>query len=322
MVGQQASIPPLHHSLSGVQNAFGNNSSGTGQAQGLPQSTVGQAAIGNDGGLGQASGQVGGQVNGPLGSLGQASGPPGALGTNGGLGQTAAGASHGVMGNMPSTGIATTTGASGLLVAATSSSRPSSSRPSTGSSQVYGPLVTPAKSHGGYPPALQNYNASQGYGQTLAGPSAPLNPKLSVTSVASTSSVYSNSSYIGNSSRNPTITKDNSGSVPPLPSMEASSRQQQQQYQQHHRRNSFGRVAQRQVTNNAGYEYSPYAEIGSSSMGGGGSSSQEAPIYDEEGRPLNMPSEKVPLVHLDGALYQEGPRDDARSGYEPPAYIE
>jgi len=55
---------------------------------------------------------------------------------------------------------------------------------------------------------------------------------------------------------------------------------------------------------------------------GGASSSQEAPLYDEQGRPLNMPPEKVPFVHLDGALYQEHPEDDQRSGYEPPAYIE
>jgi len=100
--------------------------------------------------------------------------------------------------------------------------------------------------------------------------------------------------------------------------MEASLHQQQDQ--QHHRR-TFGRVASRQVTNNADYEYQPYAGIGSSSLGGV-SSSQEAPLYDGRGRPLNMPPEKVPLVHLDGALYQESSGDDPRSGYEPPAYIE
>jgi len=154
-----------------------------------------------------------------------------------------------------------------------------------------------------------------------AGPSKPLNndTSVSISSVASTSSAYSNASWIGNSSRNRT-TGDNSSSIPPiLPSMETSSHQQQ--YQQHHRRTSFGRVASQQVTNNADYQYQPYADVGSSSMGGG-SSSQEAPVYDEQGRPSNMPSEKAPLVHLDGALYQESSGNDPRSGYEPPAYIE
>jgi len=55
---------------------------------------------------------------------------------------------------------------------------------------------------------------------------------------------------------------------------------------------------------------------------GGVRSSREVPLYDEHGRPLSMPPEKAPLVHLDGALYQEAPRNDSRSGYEPPAYIE
>ena len=331
MVGQSASTPPSN-SRPGVQNAFGN-SSGTGQAQGRPRSAVlGQAAIGNDGGQGQASGQVGGTL-GNDGGLERASGPTGALGTNGGLGQAMAGASHGVVANThtrdPSltTGKATSTasGATSGLLAAATSSRPSSSRPSTGGSsshQVPGPLVTPAKAQGSYPRALHSHV----YGHVPAGPSTPLNPKLSVTSVASTSSVYSNSSWVGNTSANP---NDNSvggggGSVPPIPS---SSRQQQQQ---HRGGNSFGRSAPRQVTNNnnADYEYSPYADMGrgSSSMGGGASggasSSQEAPVYDERGRPLNMAPEKAPLVHLDGALYQERSGEDSRSGYEPPAYIE
>jgi len=102
--------------------------------------------------------------------------------------------------------------------------------------------------------------------------------------------------------------------------MEASSHQQQQQ--QDPRRDSFGRVLTvRQVTNNADYEYRPYSVIGSSSMGGA-RSSQEVPLYDGRGRPLSMPPEKAPLVHLDGALYQEPSRDHRGSGYELPAYIE
>ena len=359
MVGQPNSDPfslEPQHSSPGVQNAFGN-SSGTAQVQGPPQSMTGQTAFGNDGGLGQASGQVGGQasgqvggqasgqvggqvsgqvggqfggqVGGPLvndGGLGQASGLPGAMGTDGGLGHTVAGASHTGDPNLVPliTGLgitAATAGAAGLYAAATSS-RSSSSRPSTGSSsQVLDPFATPTPtiSRGGY--HLPTRNTSHGYGQAPAGLSAPPNNitnKLSVSSVASTSSAYSHSSSAGNSSPN-AMTDVNSGSFPPvLRSMEASSHQQQ-------RHQSFGHVASLQVTNNADYEYNPYADVGSSFMGGASSShAQEAPIYenDEQGRPLNYPQEKVPFVHLDGALYQEPPDNDHRSGYEPPAYIE
>lgn len=335
MVGQPTSIPvtlePLR-SPPALQNASGNSSS-TGQAQGPAQSTAGQAVIGNNGGLGQAGGQVSGPL-GNVGGLGQASGPPGA---DGGLGQTAAGASHGVIGNMAPivrtgdsflvpliTGIGATAGASGLHAAATSS-RPSSSRPSTGSSyQALGPLVTPAKFQGGYHLPTRSWSTDHGFDeQAHAGPSTtpPNNngaaSKVSISSLASTSSAYSHASWNSNSSTN----NDNSGSVPPiLPSMEDSS-SHQQQYQQHLRRTSSGRGASRQVTNNADYEYQPYTDVGSSSMGGV-DSSQEAPLYDERGRPLDMPPEKAPLVHLDGALYQEPPGDDQRSGYEPPAYIQ
>ena len=249
--------------------------------------------------------------------------------------QTVAGAGHSVIGGMPPiahtgdpslipliTGIGTTPGAAGLLAVA-NSSRPASSRPSTGSSsQASGPLVTPANPQGSYLPTVQSWNTGHGYEQAYAGPSTSRNnngntTKLSISSSASMSSAYSHGSWMGDTS---TIhnTGDNSGSIPPiLPSMEASSHQQQ--YQQ--RRTSFGRVASQQATNNAGYEYQPYRDGGSSSMGGG-SSSQEAPVYDEQGRPLNIPPEKVPLVHLDGALYQEPSTDDSRSGHAPPAYIE
>jgi hypothetical protein len=49
---------------------------------------------------------------------------------------------------------------------------------------------------------------------------------------------------------------------------------------------------------------------------------QRAPSYDGQGRLLNMPPEKAPLVHLDGALYQGPHRVNVRSEYGPPAYIE
>ena len=338
MVGQPSSNPvTLDSPPSTVQ---------TGQAQGFSQSTAGgQAVIGNNGGLGQASGQVGGQASaqvsgqtsGPLGNnggLGQASGPPGAMGTDGGLGQTVTGG-HGVIGNLapvahtgnPSlvpliAGIGTAAAASGVY-AATTSSRPSSSRPSTGtSSQALGPLVTSANPQGGYPPGLQTY-VSHGYGQAHAGPSTPLNnnnnnnngpghTKPLHSSAAGAPSAYRHTSTKYNAA-------DNSGSVPPaLPSMGASSHQQQ------HQRTPFGPQV---TTNSTNYEYQRYPEIGSSSssMGDAGpssSSSQEVPLYNEEGRPLNMPPEKAPLVHLDGALYQHPPQGNSRPRNEPPAYIE
>ena len=297
----------------GGQNAFGNGS-GTGQAQGLPQSTADQAAIGNGGGLGHASGQS-----------------SGLLGNGGGFGQASglSGASHGV--NMPSTAYTgdpslipliqrrlTIEGASAGLLAAASSPSPSSRPSSATSSQVLGPLVTSTR---------QSWITNHGYAQAPSGPSTLRKnnngSKLSISSVASTSSAYSNSSWVGDSSTNP-VTNDNGNNVPQpiLPSMEASSSHQQQDP----RRDSFGRVLTvRQVTNNADHEYRPYSGVGSSSLGDGGvRSSQEVPVYNEQGRPLNMPPEKAPLVHLDGALYQEPstPRDRLRSGYGPPAYIE
>jgi hypothetical protein len=339
MVGQPSSDPVTLESPPIVQNAFGNIG-GTGQAQGFSQSTAGGQTVIHNGGLGQASGQVSGQASGqvsgqtsgPLGNnggLGQASGPPGAMGTDGGLGQTVAGG-HGVIGNLapvahagnPSlvpliAGIGTAAAASGVY-AATTSSRPSSSRPSTGtSSQALGPLVTPANPQGCYPPGLQTH-ISHGYGQAHAGPSTPLNSnnksdghtKPSHSGAAGVPSAYRHTTTNYNAG-------DNSGSVPPaLPSMAASSHQQQ------HQRTPFGP----QVTNSTNYEYQRYPEIGSSSssMGGAdpGSSSQEVPLYNEEGRPLNMPPEKAPLVHLDGALYQHPPEGSSRLRNEPPAYIE
>lgn len=339
MVGKPSSNPVSLEPLSlppAVPNAFG--SGGSGQGQGLSQSTAGgQFAVANDGGLGQAIGQVGGQASGqvsgqasgPLANVGglpQASGPPGALGTGGSLGQAVTGG-HGVVGNLlpiahtgnPSVvpliaGVGNAAATSGAYAAATSA-RPSSSRSTESSSQALGPLVTPAKSQGGYPPGLQSW--SHGYGQGHAGPSSPGKKrtngpgpsKLSLSSTTSVPSAYSHTSY---------NTSDNNGSVSSvLPSMGAGSQQQQQQ----HRRTSFGP----QATNSNQH----YGEIGSSSssssMGGAaGSSSQEAPVYDEQGRPLNMPPEKAPLVHLDGALYQQPSRGDStrRSGNAPPAYIE
>lgn len=269
-----------------VQNAFGNGGS-SGQGQGLSQSAAGGQVV--IGGLGQVSGQASGPL-GNVGGLAQACGPPGALGTDGGLGQTVTGG-HGVVGNMlpiahpanPSliAGIGTEAAASGVYAAAAAAAASSNSRPSTGSSsQALGPLVSPAKSQGGYPPGLQTH----GYGQAHSGPSSPRNS--SVSSV--------------------------------LPSMGASSHQQQQ------RRTSFDP----QATNSNDYEYQRYAGIGSassssSSMSGvANSSSQEAPLYDEEGRPFKMPPEKAPLVHLDGTLYQQPPSGGSRSGNAPPVYIE
>ncbi|KAF8808970.1 hypothetical protein BYT27DRAFT_6529697 [Phlegmacium glaucopus] len=330
------------------QGVFGNDG-GVGQA-----SAQGQGIFSNDGGLGQASGQgafgndmgLGQSTTGGHGifgndaGLGQASGP---LGTDGGLGQTVSGG-HGVIGNLPPiasnigdpsfipliVGIGTAAAASGAYATAATSSRPSSSRPSTGSSSQPGPLVTIAKPHGGYPPALQNWNASHGFGQAQAGPSTSSNnnsnrgdgpgpsTNLPYDSRASTPSVYSHASYIGNSST-PYNGGDSSSGAPSLPSMGAIHSSNQQQKHPHR---PFGRVPSLQVTNNTDYDYQPYTEIGSSSLSMGSGPSQQAPSYDGKGRPLNMPPEKAPLVHLDGGLYEEPPSSGPRTANAPPAYIE
>ena len=346
------------------------------QASAQASSAQAQGPLGNSG---QASGigQSTTGVSGTNGGLGQASGPPGTLGTDGGLGQTVvSGGGPSVVSNLPPIShaadpsliplvaeIGAAAVGSGIYAAATSSRH--SSRPSTGSSsQVLGPLVTPATPQGSYPSALQNWNASRGYGQAQAGPSTfPNNygndaPRPSFGSVASTGSAYSTSSLIGDSSGPPNLPSmgassqyqqqhhrhtssfsdsGGSGGPPNLPSMGASS-----QYQQHHRHtSSFGRVASLQVANNTDYGYQPYAEAGSPSfsrsvsagagIGGGSSSSssprqqqqqQQAPLYDGKGRPVDMPPEKAPLVHLDGGLYQEPPSRNPNSANEPPAYIE
>jgi hypothetical protein len=285
VVGQSTSTPVSQgQSLPSVQNAFGNNS-GVGQTQGLPQSLAGQAVFGNDGGLGQVSGQVGGS--------GQGFGPPG-LGTGGGLGQNG----HGVIiGNLPSmahtgdpsitlpiAGITTTAAASGLLAA----SRSSSSRPSSGSSsQALGPLVTPANSQRGYLPTQQSWNTTHGSGQAHAGPStssAPNNNNRRIVNKPSIAdSVASTSSAYSRSSW-----IGNSSTT---------------------------RIADDNIV-------PPLPSMEASSHRQQYRQRQEAPLYDEQGRPLNMPPEKAPLVHLDGALYQEPRRADPRSEYEPPAYIE
>jgi len=314
-----------------IGQVFGNDG-GLGQASGQ--------VFGNDGGLGQASGQVfgndgglgqaGGQVFGNDGGLGQASGQgvfgndaglgqaAGPLGTDGGLGQTVSGG-HGTVGNLPPIdqticdpsliplilGIGTATAATSAYATVATSSRPSSSRPSSASSsQPLGPLVTPATPQEDYPPALQNWNANQGYGQAHAGPSGPTT--LPHGSRATSPSLYSHASY---SSTNHNA-DGNGGGAPILPSMGAAIP-----------RNSFGRVPSLKVTNNTDYEYHPYAEIDSSSFstGAGPSSQQQAPVYDGKGRPLNILPEKAPLVHLDGALYQQ-PRRGSETA--PPVYFE
>ena len=262
----------------------------TGQVQGFSQPTAGgQTVIENNGGLGQASDQTS-EPLGNNGGLPQASGPPGAMGTDGVLGQTVTG-SHGVVGNLapvahtgnPSlvpliAGIETAAAASGVYAATTSSS---SSRPSTGtSSQALGPLVTSANPQGD-----------------------PGHTKASHPSTAYAPLAYRHTWTNYNAG-------DNSGSVASaLPLMGASSHQQQ------HQPTPFGP----QETNSTNHEYQRHPEIGSSpsSMGDPGpSSSQEVPLYNEEGRPLNMPPEKAPLVYLNGVLYQRPSEGNSRSKNE------
>lgn len=79
------------------------------------------------------------------------------------------------------------------------------------------------------------------------------------------------------------------------------------------------------MTNNIDDEYQPYTDIGSLSFTMGASSSSnsdQVPSYDGKGRPANMLPEKAPIVHLDGALYQQPPRGGPRSGTAPPDYME
>lgn len=270
----------LQPSSPAVQNAFGSDG-GNGQVQG--------GILSNDAGLSYPA--VGGQ---PQGALGRS--PTSSYGNDGGaLGRNLS-ANHNTVGNLSP--IAHTSDFSRIpllgTAAATTPSRPSSSRPSTGSSShaPFGPLVTPAIHQGGYPPALQNWNATWNANHEYADPSTPSNINTPWTT-----------SDDGNGSV---------GGVSPILSPIGRSSSQYQHYQQHQR----SRVA----SNNTNYEYhQSYVEMDSPHPS---SFSQEAPSYDEQGRPLNnIPPEKPPLVHLDGALYQQ-PRASSSSGNEPPAYIE
>jgi len=286
MVGQSVSNPVSQRPLQSppnVQNTFGN-SSGVGQTQGLPQSTTGQAVIGNDGSLGQASGQVGGQIGGPLGNGG---GSGQGFGPPGALGTNGGlgQTGHGVViSNMPPliTGITSIAGASGLLAAATSARSSSSGT----SSHALGPPVSPARSQGGYLPIRESWNTtSHGYGQALAGPSTPPPNNNNGRVLTKRPSVASTSSAYSRSSW------VGESSTNPIAD--------------DNRRGSAPPILPSMEGSSRQQQYQ-----------------REAPLYDEQGRPRNMPPEKSPLVHLDGALYQEPHRSDSRLENEPPAYIE
>ena len=343
----QAPGPQSMTQSTASQAAVGNNG---GLSQGVTQGPVAndgglsqgvtQGPVGNDGGLTQATGQgatTGGHgVLGNNGGLGQAAGPSGTVGTDGGLGQTVSGGGNGVVSNLPPithndpsiipliAGIGAAAAASGVYAAATSS-RPSSSRPSSSSSSQ--PLITSPKPQGNYPTALQNWNAVHGYGQAQAGPSTSSNNDNGVGpsrgSPHSSISAYSHSSWVGNSSTRHKMGEgsSSSGGVPGiLPSMGAAASSSQQRP----RHTSFSRLPL-QVTNNSDDEYQPYTDTGPSSFTMGASSSSnsdQVPSYDGKGRPSNMLPEKAPIVHLDGALYQQPPRGGPRAETAPPDYME
>lgn len=249
-------------------------------------------------------------------------------------------------------GVAAAAGAAGASMA--SSSRPSSSRPSSsGSSQPVGPLVSNAPPSS-YPPALQNWNNSQGYqaatntqgygsGPSMAGPSGA----ASIHSMASGSSGYAGSSW----GAGPSSSSGAHGASfqPPLPGMiplvATSMRRDNHSLAAQQHDDPFARTGSPvsiqehrilQVTNaepsslsyRASGVYDPqayYAGQGdaSSSSGGAGPSSegsQAGSSTDGKGRPLNLRGEKAALVHLDGGLYQEPSSEMPPPGPAPPAY--
>ena len=249
-----------------------------------------------------------------------------------------------------------------------STSRPSTS---TSDSQHVGPVVTHAgQGQGpGYPPssfqsALQNWGPNQGYGATNQG---GYNGQgfASSTGQASgsmpTSSLAPNTSIGSAGSLPPGAGSSTRPYTPPIIPIIAGSvrNNRQQQYEDpFHPTDSSSSISvysqeQRvlQVTNadppssyDRGSIYDPnvyYAEgsssssaaAGSSSLAGrsGGASSGSTFVMDGKGRPLNMAGEKVPIVHLDGGLY-ERPAPDVQTGFgnattqptgpAPPAYTE
>jgi hypothetical protein len=250
-----------------------------------------------------------------------------------------------------------------------STSRPSTS--TSDSQYVGPMVTQAAQGQGpGYPPssfqsALQNWGPNQGYGATnqggynaqgLASSSGQASGSVPTSSLAPNTSVGSTGSL-------PSGAGSSTGPYTPpiIPIIAGGVRNNRQhQYEDPFNRgtdtsSSVSVYSQEQrvlqVTNadppssyDRGSIYDPnvyYAEgsssssaaAGSSSLAGrsGGTSSGSAFVMDGKGRPLNMAGEKVPIVHLDGGLY-ERPLPDAQMGFgnataqspgqAPPAYTE
>lgn len=331
--GQQAAGPQaMSQSMANARPAVIGNDGGLGQASGQGAfGNLGQsishaqpAAIGNDGGLGQGIGQGGGGLGqgigqgayGHGGGLGQGMGQAtqGGFGNDGGLGQSTAGG-HGIIGNPSSAAHNPSVIIAGIGAAA-------------GASGVYAATSSPRSSSSRPSTAsLQPIGPLIVPGEPQAG-YLPANWNANhgygqAYAGPSTSSDNNNNSGGGAvrkssvASTQSTYSRTSWFAGDDNPGAGSSSRQQQAHQYQQHPRNAFGRVPPLQVTNTS-YEY-PSAEAGASSSM---DSSAQAPSYDGKGRPLNMHPEKPPLVHLDGGAYQQPTTDRARSENEPPAYMD
>lgn len=372
MIGQQ-NANPIDMSPPGspkpMQTTFGNQAAQAGQngssatgAQSMGQPGVGQSAaqangmvqgIGNSSGAGQG---VGAQSSAH--AIGNASGQ--GLGP----GQSAAPQPPAHLRTSSLTpllaGVAAAAAAGGVNAAIAGSSRPSTSssslEPQVGfaSPQNSGYPAQGASSPSMYPPALQNWAATQQQGQGYAagvsnvqgygsGPvmgqgAGPLSHNGSAGSYTSSAwgapASSSGAQHVGIPPLVPVpvggARRQSAQPVPPPP-------QQQQAYAQYE--DPFARSGspvsvqeQRilQVTNAdpATPLYPPAGPSRQSYFGGqlhdagsssaGPSSANTAPAVDGKGRRLNLQGEKVPLVHLDGGLYQE-PEPNAPAP-APPAY--
>ena len=376
MIGQQ-NANPIDMSPPGspkaTQTTFGNQAAHSGQGessasgtQGTGHQGMGQSAVEGSGtgqGIGNSSGAgqgVGGQSSAhAIGNApGQGLGP----------GQSAAPQPHAHLRTSSLTPLLASVGAAaaagGVNAAVAGSSRPSTSssslEPQVGFASPQGSGYPPhsASSSSMYPPALQNWAATQQQGQGYAagasnvqgyGSGPVMSPGAGPSTLSHNGSAgsYTSSAWGAPSS--------SSGAqhigIPPLVPMPVSSahrqsvppaHQQQQQQQQAYAQydDPFARSGspvsvqeQRilQVTNAdpatplyppAGPSRQSYFggqhDVGSSSAGPSAAAASAAPPVDGKGRPLNLLGEKAPLVHLDGGLYQEPEPDAPAPG--PPAY--
>lgn len=355
MIGQQAtnpinitppsSPPPMQSSLgmqSGQSAGLHSGSQGIGHGTGLDggQSLGNGQGVSNTGSAGQG---FGGQTSG----LGQGIGP----------GHTAAPQPPVHLRNPSLTpllaGVAVAAGAAGANAAVAGSSRPStasSMEPLVMHASSHGggsfPPTSASSSSSMYPPALQSWTAAQGFtpqssasnvqgygvgpsmnhGSAVAGPSS-LTHNTSAGSYGSSSWSAPSTSSMGISPMAPVVVGGARNST------------QQQSFAQYDdpfaRSGSPVSVQEQRIlqVTNADPATPVYPPIGPSRQSYLGGSAGPSAIgigrqtvdrtagtqgVDGKGRPLNVVGEKVPLVHLDGELYQE-PAPDAPAP-APPAY--